>query len=92
MHDLISSNKRRSVYLIASFVVLLGCVGLAVGALLGNGVIGTVLALAFSAVVSFTSYWKADAIALRVSRAVPADPQEYQRLHNLVEGLCIAGG
>ena len=92
MHDLISSNKRRSVFLIASFAVLLGCVGLAVGVLLGNGVIGTVLALAFSAVVSFTSYWKADAIALRVSRAVPADPQEYQRLHNLVEGLCIAGG
>jgi heat shock protein HtpX len=27
-----------------------------------------------------------------VSRAVPADEQEYQRLHNLVEGLCIAAG
>ena len=29
---------------------------------------------------------------MRVSRAVPADPVQYQRLHNLVEGLCIAGG
>jgi heat shock protein HtpX len=42
--------------------------------------------------MAFASYWKADAIALSVSRAVPADPQQYQRLHNLVEGLCIASG
>ncbi len=27
-----------------------------------------------------------------MSRARPADPAEYARLHNLVEGLCIAGG
>ena len=27
-----------------------------------------------------------------MSRAVPADPVVYKRLHNLVEGLCIAGG
>ena len=25
-------------------------------------------------------------------RARPADPEEYPRLHNLVEGLCIASG
>ena len=43
-------------------------------------------------VMAFTSYWKSDTIALKVSRAVPADPTTYQRLHNLVEGLCIAGG
>ena len=29
---------------------------------------------------------------LAVSRAHPADPQEYARLHNIVEGLCIASG
>jgi heat shock protein HtpX len=42
--------------------------------------------------LAFASYWKADAIALAVSRARPADPEVYRRLHNLVEGLCIAGG
>jgi len=46
----------------------------------------------FSGAVAFASYWKADAIALAVSRAKPADPVVYKRLHNLVEGLCIASG
>jgi heat shock protein HtpX len=92
MFDLIRSNKRRSVALIASFVVLLCAVGAAVGVLVGYGIAGTLVALAFSGVTAAVSYWKADAIALRISRAVPADPDEYRRLHNLVEGLCIASG
>jgi heat shock protein HtpX len=92
MFELIRSNKRRSVALVASFVLVLVLVGAAFGLLIGNGVAGTLVALVFSAVMAFVSYWKADAIALRVSRARPADPQQYQRLHNLVEGLCIAGG
>ena len=93
MFELIRANKRRSVLLIAGFVVLLSLVGAAVGALVGGyGLPGTVIALVLSGGVAFASYWKADAIALAVSRAQPADPLEYQRLHNLVEGLCIAAG
>lgn len=92
MYELISANKRKSALLIASFVGLVVLVGAAVGVLVGYGVAGTVIALVLSGAVAFGSYWKADAIALRVSRARPADPQQYRRLHNLVEGLCIASG
>ncbi len=92
MFDLIRANKRKSVALIAVFVVLLVAVGAAIGILVGYGVAGTIIALVFSAAMAAGSYWKADAIALRVSRAVPADPDEFRRLHNLVEGLCIASG
>jgi len=74
------------------FVLVLVLVGMAVGILVGNGTVGTVVALVFSGTMAFVSYWKSDAIALRMSRAVPADPVAYKRLHNLVEGLCIAGG
>ncbi|MDP4834942.1 MAG: M48 family metallopeptidase, partial [Ilumatobacteraceae bacterium] len=74
------------------FVFVLVLVGMAVGVLIGNGTFGTLIALAIASVTAFGSYWKSDAIALRMSRAVPADPLVYKRLHNLVEGLCIAGG
>ncbi len=92
MFDLIRANRRKSVLLVAGFVAFLMLVGAAVGLLVGHGVAGTVIALVISGVIAFTSYWKADSIALAVSRARPADPQEYQRLHNLVEGLCIESG
>jgi heat shock protein HtpX len=92
MFELIKSNKRRSVALIAGFVVVLSLVGAAVGVLLGYGPAGTIIALVISGAIAFGSYWKADAIALSVSRAHPADPVQYARLHNLVEGLCIASG
>ena len=92
MFEEIRSNKRRSVALVVGFVVFVVAVGAAVGYLIGGGPVTLVVSLLIAGVVAFTSYWKSDAIALRVSRARPADPESYARLHNLVEGLCIAGG
>ena len=92
MHELVTSNKRRTALLMGVFVLLLVLVGMAVGVLMGNGTGGTVIALVIAALMAVGSYWKSDAIALAVSRAVPADPAAYARLHNLVEGLCIASG
>lgn len=92
MFDEIRSNKRRSVLLIVVFVIVTVAIGMIVGALVGGGVLPTVVAFVIAAITAGVSYWKSDRIALRVSRAIPADPATYQRLHNLVEGLCIAGG
>jgi heat shock protein HtpX len=92
MFELIRANKRRSVLLIAGFVLVVVAVGAAAGFLTGFGWGGSLIALLIAAAVAFFSYWKADSIALSISRARPADTQEYQRLHNLVEGLCIASG
>jgi heat shock protein HtpX len=92
MFELIRANKRRSVLLILGFVLVAAAVGAAAGLLAGVGWVGSVIALVLAAGIAFFSYWRADSIALAVSRARPADPQEYQRLHNLVEGLCIASG
>src|SRR6187200_229530 len=92
MFELIKANKRRSAVLILRFVVLLSLAGWDFGILLGAGPTGAIIALVASGAMAFASYWKADSIALAVSRAKPADPETYKRLHNLVEGLCIAGG
>jgi len=92
MFELIRSNKRRSAVLIAAFMAIVVVVGTIIGLLFGNGPLFAGIALVVGAAIAFGSYWNADKIALSVSRAHPASPEEYARLHNLVEGLCIAGG
>ena len=67
-------------------------VGWAVDLLLGLGLAGVVVALLLAGGAAAVGYWKSDAIALAMSHARPADPTTYARLHNLVEGLCIAAG
>jgi heat shock protein HtpX len=92
VYDQVTSNKRRSRLLVAGFVAFVALVAVAFSYLLRGGVVGVVAALVIAAVASFGAYWKSDAVALRVSRATPASPEEYPRYHNLVEGLCIASG
>ena len=70
MYDLIRSNKRRSVLLMAGFMIVLTLVGASFGLVFGNGIAFTLIALVIGAAIAFASYWKADKIALSVSRAV----------------------
>ena len=75
-----------------AFVVLVLAVAWAINLLFGYGVAGLLVALVVVMIGTFAAYWKSDAVALAMSHARPADPVEHARLHNLVEGLCIAGG
>ena len=92
MYDQVAQNKRRSFVLIAGFVVLVAAVAWAITQLLSFGPIGFAIALVVAGGSAAASYWKSDSVALAMSRARPADRTEYARLHNLVEGLCIAAG
>jgi heat shock protein HtpX len=92
VYEQITRNKVRSVLLILAALVLAGGVGYLLGYLFGGGLFGLVVALIIAAVMSFASYRYGDRLVLRVSRAQPATEEQYPQLHNLVEGLCIAGG
>ena len=92
MFDEITSNKRRSAVMIALFLVIVAAVAWAFSVVIGLGPWGIVFAVVFAVGSSFISYWKSDTVALAMSHAHPADPTTYARLHNVVEGLCIASG
>jgi heat shock protein HtpX len=92
VYEEITRNKIRSFLLILGVIVLAGGLGWLFGYLFGGGLIGLVIALVIALVMSFASYRFGDRVVLRVSRAKPASKEEYPQLHNLVEGLAIAGG
>ncbi|HET7488198.1 MAG TPA: M48 family metallopeptidase [Acidimicrobiales bacterium] len=92
MYDQVTTNKRRSALLVAGFVVVVVAAAWAFNLLVGGGPVGVAFALVVAGAIAFGSYWKSDALALAMSHARPADPIQYARLHNLVEGLCIAAG
>jgi heat shock protein HtpX len=92
VYEQISRNKWRSFLLILVVLVLAGGIGYLFGYLFQAGPVGLVLALGIAAVGSWSSYMYGDRLVLRVSRAQPAAREQYPKLHNIVEGLCIAAG
>lgn len=92
MSDQISRNRRRATVLIVVHVVVLTVVVGGLLALAGLGLVGLLIGLVVAGATAAAAYRWSDALVLRVSRAVPADPVDHARLHNLVEGLGLAGG
>lgn len=71
---------------------MVGLVGTGIDLLVGGGPAGVVLSFLLGGLGAGLGYWKSDAVVLAVCRARPAEPASYPRLHNLVEGLCVAAG
>lgn len=92
MYEQIAANKRRTMIMIALFALLVFSVVAVINYFTRFGVIGFVIAAVVAIGASSVSYYNSDKIALKMSRAKPADPNTYARFHNLVEGLCIAAG
>lgn len=92
MHDQIRSNKRRALVLVAGVVVVAAVLGLLVGWVSGSGFVPVaVLVVVAGSAVAASHRWSGR-LVLAVSRVRAADEHEHARLHNLVDGLCLANG
>lgn len=87
INDQITANRRRFLVGIAAFVAFTGLAGALLGGapgIVGGAVVGVLVAAA--------AYFFSDRIALAAVKARPAHVVDQARLHNLVEGLCVAAG
>ncbi len=88
----IRNNKWRTFAILAGFVVMIVLAGIAVDVLLGFGIAGVAIAFVVALGMAVFSYYNSDKVALAVTGARPAEGPDFQRYHNIVEGLCIAAG
>lgn len=92
MYEQISSNKRKSVFLIFFFLVLIFLLSWVFAQLFEFGRYAYVLAIVLAVVMTFGSYYASDKLVLAVSKAKPVSQQDYPHLYNVVEGLALAAG
>src|SRR5207245_2727370 len=87
-----ASNVRRSIALMACFVVLVVAVAWVLGELGGLGPAGVLIGLAFGSIGAVSAYYSGDRIVLAASHATEVGADREPVLHNVVEELCLAAG
>jgi len=92
MYEQIASNKRKSIFLIFFFLVLIAALGWVFGQITEFGSYALIPAVFIALLMTWGSYYYSDKIVLAVSKARPVSKQEYPYLYNIVEGLALAAG
>jgi heat shock protein HtpX len=87
-----SRNKWKTFLFIVIFSLLFAAVGYVMVNVFRWGTGGYALFGIIIVGYNLILYYNSDKIALMVSGARPADPVQFQRLHNVVEEVAIAGG
>ena len=85
------SNVRKTWLLITVFLVFIIALGWLFSFVVGNYLI-LIIAVIFSVLMSFTSYWYSDKIVLKMTKAKPIEKKDNPELFRIVENLCITAG
>lgn len=84
-------NTRLTYLYITGFLVFVIAVGYVFAGAMRNSLI-LYIAVAFSIIMSFSSYWWSDKIVLAMSKAKPVTHDNAREIYHLVENLCITAG
>src|SRR3989344_2046955 len=86
-----SSNVRKSVLLIAGFLVFVVLFGWLLSLTTGNDVI-LIIAAIYAVITSLVSYFWSDKIVLKMYRAQPVTMKDNPELYRILENLSITAG
>lgn len=85
------SNTRKTWLYLICFLILIIALGWLISYFLGSYII-LWIAVIYSILISFFSYWYSDKIVLAMSKAKPIEKKDNPELYRLVENLCITAG
>jgi heat shock protein HtpX len=92
LYHLISANKTKTYVFIFVISLFLGVIGYIVVNAFHWGIAGYALFGIFIVVYNLIMYYTSDKLAIASTGSVPADPEEFKMLHNIVEEVSIAAG
>jgi heat shock protein HtpX len=95
LYHQISRNKRNSILVIIGFLVVWIAAGVIIGWLAygqGGAVAGAIVLGLLGVGAALYAYYFGSATVLAAMGAQPADPRQYQQLHNIVQTLAIGDG
>lgn len=94
IYNRIEENKRQTVVIMLAFTAVISAVAYFAGQYFGEGSGLTYLGLAlvFSGISGFISYYQSDKIVLAISGAKEVKESDNVYIHNLVGNLCIGSG
>jgi heat shock protein HtpX len=88
----IAANKRRTVYVMAGFTVLVTGVVAAFDLAFAAGPVIIAIAIPLVLGLVWASYFYSDRLAIAAARGEEAAPDQYRQLHDIVEELCLGVG
>lgn len=88
----VAANKRRTVYLMAGFTLLITGVVAVFDLAFAGGPAFIAIAIIVVLAMVWASYFYSDKVAIAAAHAHEADPDQYRQLHNIVEELCLGVG
>ena len=92
MYEDIKKNKIKTGVIISGFILIITLIIYYICAAFDLGAISIVIALAFSIISAWASYYNSDKIILSISKARPATKEEYQKLVNILDALVVSSG
>lgn len=92
MYEDIKKNKIKTGIIISIFLLVISLIIYYICMAFDLGVYSIVIAIIFSIISTFGSYYYSDKIVLAASRAHPASPEENRKLTNILDGLMVSSG
>jgi len=92
MYKQIDSNKRKTVVIMTIFIVFVIFLGWLYGEFTQTGYIGLGIAIILSFVMTLSSYFAGDKIALSTSGANEIEKEDNPYVYRMVENLCLTSG
>ena len=92
MFDNISKNKRESMLIVTIFIIAITLILYYIFMALDMGIFAIIIALFFSIISSWGSYYYSDQIILKINKARPATHEEDLKLVNILDSLMVSSG